>query len=268
MFLHFRKKRVEKRLGFVTDFCPICRDVRAFRLIQVRVAMSFNEVPLEKGALAGHQIECVDCQIRMAASPERYRAVEKEYPLGLDWLVERTFPDLRAQYSGRLKLENDLRKGRPTLLPEQREKLLLEPFLILSPMVDERFADPTRMDLQSSLGCGLTVLLGGGLFFYSAKYLRGRAQDHALLVWAIVLGLGIFYSLLQLHLAPSRFVKRKIGLMTARALKPFDPSRKEIESCLQKCRDKKLRIGKKLKAERLWLQIRLTGDASSAGKFP
>jgi len=267
MVLHFGKKRVEKRLGFVAGFCPICRDVRAFRLIQVSVATAFNEVPLGKGILAGHLVECVDCQVRLQSSLEQYPTAEPEYPLGLDWLVERTCPDLRAQYSGRLKVEAGLKKGRSMLLPEQRGDYLLEPFLILSPMVDARFRDPTRMDVPSTLGGVATFLLTVVSFYCAIQFFHGPAQDRALIGVAIVLGLGVFFGLLQLHLAPSRFVRRRIGLMAARALRPLDPSQGEIEDCLQKCREKKLRIGRELKTDQLWLQMKLTGGSSSAEKF-
>jgi hypothetical protein len=95
--------------------------------------------------------------------------------------------------------------------------------------------------------------------FYAAKFFHGPAQDRALVGAVIVLGLGIFFSLLQLHLAPSRFVRRRIGMMAARALRPLGPSQGEIETCLQKCRAKKLRIGRELKTEQLWLQMNLMG---------
>ncbi len=35
MFIVWGKKRVERTIGFVTDFCPTCRDIRGFQLNRV-----------------------------------------------------------------------------------------------------------------------------------------------------------------------------------------------------------------------------------------
>src|SRR5258706_9118781 len=38
MFIIWGKKRVTKSLGYVADFCPLCRDVRTFELVRVGLA--------------------------------------------------------------------------------------------------------------------------------------------------------------------------------------------------------------------------------------
>jgi len=45
MFIVWGKKRVERKQGMVADFCPICREVRAFTLIRLHCKESPPELP-------------------------------------------------------------------------------------------------------------------------------------------------------------------------------------------------------------------------------
>jgi hypothetical protein len=249
--LHFGRKRVDKRLGFVADFCPICREVSAFRLMQVSNVRHFNYVPLGKGNVVGDYIQCAECRSRFWIDPARYSGTEKSWSQNTGALVIRTFPGLYNIYRDRLALEAKVKSAPNSLTAAERKELLLEPFFALSAMAEERMGESTRFDTRSSIGCLGTVVLAGGLFFYSAARLSGKDQDHALIIMLIIGGAGLAYTLLQFHLGPARYINQTIAALLARALNPLAPRREELEQSLERCRAERLAIAK-LKSERLW----------------
>lgn len=255
--LHWGKKRVEKVCGFVADFCPICRGSRAFRILRVGSALAFNEVALSQGKLVGHLRQCTECSLRQWADPARYRSMEKCAMGNFEQLTKRTFPQLPAVYAERLALERGLAAGRLKLSPSDRAALLAEPFVAVSTMVDERFAASTALDLRSGIALAGTFLIPGTLFMYSCLRVRGPAQDTFLIVTGISLLACIAWTLLELHLAPFRFVRNRIAPMLGRALRPLGPGQREIEQRLQQCRESGKKLGKVLKAEYVWRAMQL-----------
>jgi hypothetical protein len=152
-----------------------------------------------------------------------------------------------------LALETRLRQKNSSLTQDERRDLLIEPFSIVNPAVEARYAG-AEFDKQSGLGCLATLLLGGGLFFGSI-FAKGRAKDWALLAAAVLGGIGILYTLLQLYFAPKRFVRRKILPNLAKALAPLDPSQEEIASTLERCKSIGMRIGKIGLAGEIWALV-------------
>jgi hypothetical protein len=256
--LHWGKKQVEKREGFVADFCPICRGFRAFRLTRIGRALAFNEVPLSQGTLVGHVKTCCECGLRSWVSDGRYRGSEPRDERGLEFLIERTLPGLAAEFAQRLGLEEELKRGRLDYSSCPRQELLMEPFKVLTPMVDEFFQGPARVDAPSGLACLGTLAVTLGLFIFSSVHIRGPAQDRALVGVGLVLLLGIAFSLYQLHRVPFRRVKRQAVPLAARALRPLQPSRREIEECLRQCG--KSWLGKAMKPDHLWAKLQIRGS--------
>ena len=99
MFIVWGKKRVERNQGLVADFCPICREVRAFQLIRVGLASHVYYVSFGEGKLAGHIIRCNECRVKLAVDPTRYATTEKDARVGLEVLLGGTFPKLREVYA-------------------------------------------------------------------------------------------------------------------------------------------------------------------------
>ena len=170
MFIVWGTKRVERKLGMVADFCPICREVRAFQLIRVGLASHVYYVSFGEGKLAGHVIRCHECGVRLKADHARYATTEKDSRVDLEVLVRDTFPKLREVCAARLEMETRIRQTPFSLSADERKYFLMEPFALLNPVVEQRFANSTEMDRQSGLGCLGTVVVGGGLFFTSLAY--------------------------------------------------------------------------------------------------
>lgn len=260
MFIVWGKKRIERKQGKVADFCPICREVRAFQLIRVGLATHVYYVSFGEGKLAGYTIRCNECGVELAVEPTRYATAEKDPRVDLEVLIRDTFPRLREAYAERLELEARIKRTRSALSAEQHQQFLLEPFALLNPLVEQRFANSTQMDRQSGLGCLGTVLAGGGLFF-AAMAFRGPVQDRILVGAAILAGIGTIYTLVQLHLGPKRYFKAQVLPSLVKCLKPLEPTREDLAACLERSKTLGLRIGKITRLDEVWapLERRMAG---------
>ncbi len=254
MFIVWGTKRVERKRGMVADFCPICRKVRAFELIRVGLASHIYYVSFGEGKLAGHVIRCNECGVRLKADPARYAATEKDSRVGFEALVRDTFPKLREVCAKRLELEARIRQTPFSLSADERKYFLMEPFALLNPLVEQRFANSTQMDRQSGLGGLGTVLIAGGIFYASFAY-HGPIQDKILLAGAIFFGIGTIYTFVQLHLGPRRFFMARVLPPLVKALKPLKPTREDVAAGIDQCTMQRLKIGKVAKLDAVWAPL-------------
>ncbi len=253
MFIVHGTKRVVRKLGFVADFCPICRDLRVFQLSRIGLAGHIYYISFGSGTLAGHTIECIECGIALSTDPMQYGAPQKQKDAGLETIIENTFPRVREVHAERLALENSL-KQRQTIPQEKRASLIIEPFRLLNPQVDARFNGSTEFDKQSGIGCLGTILLSFALFVLALNLPVPR-QDGFLAIAAGAGVGGLIYTFVQLWLAPRRYLKAKIVPMLARSLHPLRATDNELSDCLHKCKILGLTIGEKLKMEVLCAEI-------------
>jgi hypothetical protein len=130
----------------------------------------------------------------------------------------------------------------------------MEPFSLLNPQVEQRFAKSTEMDKQSGIGCLGTLLVGAALFFGSLKF-SGPPQDKILLTALIFVVIGTIYTFVQMHLGPGRFFRAKTLPLLVKSLKPLQPTREDLAECIERCKTLGLRIGKMAKVDELWARL-------------
>jgi hypothetical protein len=248
MFIVWGTKRTERRQGAVADFCPICREVRAFELIRVGLASHVYYVSFGEGKLVCFLIECQKCAVHLRVNPARYATTEKGRVADLELLIQKTFPGLRTTLAERLALESEIKRSSAALPAERRDALLMEPFVLLNPAVERRYAGSTQFDKQSGLGCLGTLAVVIGLFFVSFQF-RGNAKDHILIATAILGGLGTIYTFVQFHFGPARYAQARIVPPIAQALAPLAPTMDEVARCVDRCKTLGLKIGKAVKAK-------------------
>jgi hypothetical protein len=247
-------KRVEQNKGLVADFCPICRNIRTFQLVRVGMAGHVYYISFGAGKLAGHIIRCTECSVDLSVDPTRYRKTEKDSRVELAVLIRDTFPDLLDTCSTRLELETRIKLTRSTLSEDEYKRLLMEPFVLLNPQVEQRFAKSTEMDKESGLGCLATVLIGGGLFFWAMKF-RGPTQDKILVAALIMAVIGTIYTFVQMHLGTGRFFRAKIQPSLVKSLTPLRPTREDMADCIERCKTFGLKIGEIAKADEVWSRL-------------
>jgi hypothetical protein len=254
MLIVWGKKRVERNVGLVADFCPICREVRAFQLIRVGLAGHIYYVSFGEGKLAGHITRCGECGVVLGVDPTRYTKTEADSRVSLEVLLRDTFPNLRETYAKRLELETQLKRTRSSLPADEYKHFLMEPFVLLNSQVEARFANSTQMDKRSGVGCLATAVIGAVMFFGSLKF-NGPKQDKILVTALIFVVIGTVYTFIQMHLGPGRFYRAKLLPPLVKALKPLAPTREDVAECVARCKTLGLKIGKVAKLDEIWSRL-------------
>lgn len=132
------KKIVKSHLGYAADFCPICACARPFAITRVGSAGHLYYMAVGEGDLVGYERACLVCTVPLKAVPSQYSELATRIGPIQD-LVKQTFPNLAQVHHERLTLEHAIRLD-PTMLPAtDRLSLILEPFILLSATVSERF---------------------------------------------------------------------------------------------------------------------------------
>ena len=255
MLIIWGKKKVETPLGRVADFCPICRDIRAFEVFRAGMAGHIYGMKLSDGKLLGHVKQCKCCGLRLGADPKHYERFEDISTTDLDVLIIRTFPAVRKQFAERLALEEQVRRKSGPLPPEIRQQFLLEPFILYNGVVETWFAGNVPLDAPSGLGCLGTIVVSGVLFFLAGAVESEVFRDRLFLALLAVFAIGTVWTLVQFYLRPHHRVRRKILPFLALALKPLEPTRDELADCLAKCVRLRMKIGQAIKPEQILAEM-------------
>lgn len=246
MFIFWGTQTVYRKLGHVADFCPICRSQQAFTLRRIGSAGHLYFISLGQGKLVGHDITCHNCQTTFETNPTHYSHVTSQRPFSLAQLAQQTFPDFQSVYAERLELEQAIRFNPWGLSAADRHRLLREPFLLLSPKLEQR-ASFFRLDWPNALTL-LALVLGPILLLQLAQKLQVPEAATTWLVLAAVSGILIAWY----HFTNSaRFVQRHLLPQLALTLSPLRPRQDEIETVLKELKQKGFRMGKKIKAPAL-----------------
>jgi hypothetical protein len=254
MLIVWGTKRVERELGTVADFCPICREPRAFRLVRVGMAGHVYYVSFGQGKLAGHLARCLTCGVRIGVDARRFQGSGVDAATDVETMVRETQPGLFENYKERLELEATVKRAPYTLTAEQREALVFEPFALLNPTVELRYKSSFVFDRQSGIGCLGTIVVSAAVFF-AAVALTKQGSQTAGLAALIVPAVGTVYTLVQFTLGPGRFVRSTVVPALVLALAPLKPLQEEVSHALDLCRKKGMKIGKSVKSDLLWAKL-------------
>lgn len=243
MFIVWGKRVTRKKVGYVADFCPMCRDAQTFLLKEVRVYSHVYYIPTSTSALHGYERTCQGCTLPLSGAPRQYVAAPKK-PAHVDDILARSFPAFDEVYGERLKIEESLRLAPDSLPVSVRRALIQQPFLVLAPLVEAR-ARQTSFDAiaTAALLGGLLLAIGGGL---AASNLP---QDYAgPAVGACALG-GLALIIWGMASTARRYARGKLAPQIAKTLRPLRPSDKELSTTLAELKQKGHRIGKILKPQ-------------------
>lgn len=240
MFIVFGKKLVYRKLGYVADFCPVCRAKRAFELKRVGSASHVYYISAGDGELVGFERNCVECGTSLRADPNIYASVSKTSD-SLEALTARTFPSYEVILHERLQLEERLKNEPSSMSTEERHSLIREAFLLLSPKVEKRFAS-THIDKEVALCLvGLLVLL-----FVGPLALHGLFPDSEGTLILVFFGLGLALVAWQGLQSGRRFMRREVLPKLAKSLQPLRPSDNEIHVIQTELKQLGHKIGSRL----------------------
>lgn len=251
MFVVWGQKKTQKRLGFVADLCPVCRDVRRFRVIRIGVTTHVYFLSVGSGRLATHEAECQSCGLRMEITPDVYRQVVKTPPETIEELVRISFPDLVDARAARLEHEARLRAGEP-LAPGVRHRLIRESLGIFSSLAEERLSGSARLDGRSAWSLAATVAIPVALLVAGESVASRATYVHRIAPLAGLLFLtGFLLTLAFLATGASRWVRGPLLRRLANHLRPLAPTEEELDEHLTALRGMGLKLARKIGAARL-----------------
>ncbi len=231
MLIYLGKKRQEKSMGYVVDFCPICRELTEFKLSKINDPDLSYGIPLATGASVGYLRECVDCQTFMHADPIRYAAfANRSLTAAIKTLAEATFPRAYKYHGKRLQLEKLIRQSPHTIEEKLRVELVAESFETLAPIVERRMSHfylDTQMLIVAVIGLLSVVVLPSYLGSLAAALDENQSM--------LALVLALFFSVIlgwQWKTAPRRYMRDTIYPRIAKALKVLEPSEDELAFAL------------------------------------
>lgn len=241
MIFVWGKRVTRKKVGYVADFCPMCRDAQTFLLREVRRYSHIYFIPTSANELLGYERVCQGCKLALNGAPRQYVAAPRK-PAHVREIIARSFPAFQELYGERMKIEESLRMAPDSLTPEVRQALIQQPFLVLSPLVEAQYG-------RTSVDWVIAAALAGGLgMVMLAAWLNDQLPEDyhtATLIVCSVLGLALI--IWAFATVVGRFVKRQVVPRAARTLRPLKPTESEIAVALADLKRMGHRIGGVLK---------------------
>lgn len=256
MFVIWWGTKIERsRVGYVAEFCPICRGIQPFHLLRLSLVRHVMEQATGPETPVGRTIRCANCDFELAA-PDR---IETSVPTleGVGAALREEAARIHAR-----RLEIEARRERGDLSSEERKALLRESFALLEPLATNAArgqmgeAENLEADVKSIafLLAALTCIMFGGAIYFEFPGRLGKKDPTAVMVALTFAGFGGLFLLRSLYLfstAASRRVAKLAHPVLARALKPIRPSREELYAVLEGYRAAKHPLGRYVKAEAL-----------------
>ena len=254
MFIFWGTKTVIRKLGYVADFCPICREIQTFQLSRIGLASHIYGASFGKGKLVGHKMKCLHCGVALQTDASIYKDIEKKLPdAASPNLTARTFPNIQQYYSERLSLEEQVARQPADIDAKARAALISEPFRLLAPTVEERFGS-THIDRYVGIALLLTivgVILVGNIF----RIFFPLATEHAGSAILITLGIGLVVTGVQGYKSSGRYLRKEIYPKIARSLRSLRPRQAELEAVFAELKRQGFKLSKKAKLEDLLEEI-------------
>lgn len=245
MFVFWGRKLVYRKHGYVADFCPICRMPRTFELQRVGSAGHLYNISVGEGRLVGYQRSCQTCRTPVKSELSAYASVSPK-PAPLPELTARTYPNLAIAWRDRLALEERVRTALPSLKPDERETLILDPFVVLSIKVERYFAS-SRINWRDILAIlvAFAVAIVGSV---TVGMIAPEAMNYGIYFF---IALGVLIVVRQIKATGRRYMVKHIVPPLASALAPLQPTREEIDSAFRELRLSQPRMARKLPIEAL-----------------
>jgi len=232
----------EKKLGYVAEFCEICRAPQPFRLVRRELVGHLWYLPIGSRHATLHQGTCSGCRTTPVLDPARYTAVAKK-PAPIEPLIAATFPRLEQVEQVRIALEHAVRDDVSSLTPEQRRQLIARPFVAVSPMVQARRSG-LHFDLPVALSL-LSLAVVPALGATIGRAIGGDNEGAGILLGIVASVLAILWEFAHVNL---RWVRRRIVPLLAGSLQPLAPTRPEIEFVIGELRKHGHLLGRLLTA--------------------
>lgn len=242
MFIVWGRKITRRPVGYVADYCGICREPKPFKVSRLGSVGHVYYISFGEGKLVGHERTCTSCGTFSEANVAAYTKVSRK-ATSLEALKQETYPGLDAALAARRALDERIRTAPHLLSPEERLGLIRAPFNLLTRKVEKHFAS-THLDAGIGLAFGAAV----GLCIATLSIGQALVPDIAGKLFLVAMAIGVGLVIWQFFAAGKRFMRKEILPPLAKALAQLKPSEAEIAQALRDFRKAKHQIGRRLKA--------------------
>lgn len=245
MFIIWGKKRVARKVGYVADFCQVCREPQSFSLNRIGSAGHIYYITFSSGKLVGFERACQKCQTQFPANPDHYVSISKR-KIELEALTALTYPNLGEVMIAQIELEDRVRLDITSFSPDARLALIIDRMMSFASKVESRFA-AFHVDKE----IGIAIIVAALLMAFGPEVVghflpEGAPSALPFFVWA-----GIILVLWQFIVSGRRFMNRQILPLLARSLHPINPLENELHQVVAELTRRGLKIGIKLNLKNL-----------------
>lgn len=230
MFMAVGKRTPRKRIGYVADYCPVCRDVRVFALKKVGSGWHVNFIPLGPAKTLGHELWCETCGGTYFADPKEYPEVAGRPMDDAVRLAEMTTPTLMERSRERFDFDDAILNG--TYDPHLRFAIMREPFDLLNHAVYVRMKNPT-VDRGTKFLLAIGVLGVAILIASIASHShlgRGHRGPPSMVFIAMMMAfVGFLAAAVRFSSEYRRYIRAQAVPAIAKAISPVDPTLDELK---------------------------------------
>lgn len=222
MVIIWGRKLVYRRLGYVSDFCSVCRALRSFELRRVSSARHVYYISFSSGEPLDIERACLECHSFFSANPDAYSAISAQR-LPLEELRKSAAPKATEILEEQLATEQRIRSSPASLSIQERQALIEGAFAAVGRTVERRFeAGYLSPGMRNVIVVALMVM---ALIIAWPAFMSEDLA--ALLLIAMVALVGG-----QWILSGPRFMRRQILPALATCLYSFRPTESEVRSVL------------------------------------
>lgn len=131
--LVFSRQQREKRLGYVAEYCRICRKIQPFQVLEQRIGYHLFFIPIEPGQFLRNKQICPGCHTEAVCQLTQFTGVSRSAAVPLECLIAATQPKVTQLNKENLAVANLLSEGHDKLDPTTRQRLLMESFGMAEP---------------------------------------------------------------------------------------------------------------------------------------
>lgn len=255
MLIIWGTKRVEKTLGWVAEYCPVCDEACACRLVALKMVSHIYYIPLGRGKNAGHVCRCGNCKNVFPVDEMKYADISRKRPASIEELVDQTHPELVEKMAKTLDMRDRVASGEGS--EAERQALLFHPFDSIAVPVAKR-GEHLNVDTTSALWLiGTIVLPLVALMICDSLPASWMHPDTGITVAVSVLVLTAICLGVSIALDTKRYARKQFRRMIVQRLAPLNPSLTELEQTLKTLKQNAGTriIGKAFKPSKLYEQI-------------
>jgi hypothetical protein len=267
MWIIWGKKIKQQSLGYVADWCSLCRAINPFCVFRKEVVDHVYNFSVGEGQYAGSSAICENCGLAISTNVAKY----KEFSLTIlpvNALIQRTFPGIQEFYAKRLEIEDQLKRN-PRQIPEDlRSELIKEPFALLAPVVAANVGGETNIDKKTGLGCLATIFLPLALLITTAITSRNGYAIAAGVVFLVTLIFTLVSLFMVAFRKPKQYIQQSVLPLLVTCLSVLQPTREELRQCYDRLKTMNLAITRHVELEKLFDALAKSQTSAAVGSSP